>query len=832
MAAPPTVNVNAASVLASGKQQQIETAGGDKVIITPLGSGGEVGRSCILCTFRGRTIMFDCGIHPVKSGLDALPLFDAAPLQDVDTCLVTHFHLDHCGGLPYLCEQTGFRGRVIMTRPTKSFYRMVMLDFLRIGAGANDIVNPEWLNATIERIETVEYHQEFVHNGVRAVALNAGHVLGAAMFLVDMGGVRILYTGDYSRVPDRHLLGAELPPVSPDILIVESTYGIQIHETREERERKFTGWVHDIVKRGGRCLIPVFALGRAQELLLILEEYWAENKDIQHVPVYYASSLATRCMNLYRTYGGAMNDRVRQQLDNHTNPFDFKFILPLKDLASFDDNGPSVVLASPGMLQSGVSLELFERWAGDRKNGLIFAGYCADGTLAKQVMRKPKEVVRDDGSALQVRMQDINVVSFSAHSDARQTCDFISQLKDTRYAVLVHGNEDSGNKLQKKLTDDFAARGMQAFATRNAVPVEIPFAVQRTATLIGAVAHEGAALREDAFAAGERRGLEAGAVTSSGAVEGVLLVGADQQCTVVAPNELRDYSGLALAAVKHATIVPLATFLPAGDVLRELKAYFARSSLIAAGTINPTMAGTKKARGEAPPPAAAESSGDDGDAADADDDEGEDEVPKIDVGASVVVAVGQGSGSRTTLTVTWNASDFADLVADVAIVALVALSERSAHGRGGSLGGDALAHSATDLAFRLKCFQRMLAQHFSSVRVNLATGDALLSVPTVAEAGAPTRWVHVANWVQASVLPEGPAADDPGNADLAASEPLQTSGAIAPDVQAQVSALLRRAFFGLNPIPADEPTGVPEHDAVAAYLDRGGWCECGEHGGG
>ena len=572
-------------------------------------------------------------------------------------------------------------------------------------------------------------------------------------------------------------------------------------------------------------------MGRAQELLLILEEYWAENKDIQHVPVYYASSLATRCMNLYRTYGGAMNDRVRQQLDNHTNPFDFKFILPLKDLASFDDNGPSVVLASPGMLQSGVSLELFERWAGDRKNGLIFAGYCADGTLAKQVMRKPKEVTRDDGSVLQVRMQDINVVSFSAHSDARQTCDFISQLKDTRYSVLVHGNEDSGNKLQKKLTDDFAARGMQAFTTRNATPIEIPFAVQRTATLIGSVARQGAALREDAFAAGERTGAETGPVTSDGAVEGVLLVGADQQCTVVAPDELRDYSGLALAAVKHATIVPLATFLPVSDVLRELKAYFAKSQLIAAGSINPTMAGTKKSRSEEPFSAAAAATAQESDS-DVDGEDNADADPKIDVGASVVVAVGQGSGSRTTVTVTWSASDFADLVADVAVVALVALSERSTHGRGGSLGGDALAHSATDLAFRLKCFQRMLAQHFSGVRVNLATGDTLISVPTVAEAGSPVRWVHVSNWVQVSVLASGTPAEDPSAAELANSEPMETSTAIADDVKAQVSALLRRSFFALNPIPADEPTGAPDHDAVAAYLDRGGWCECNEHGDG
>ncbi|XP_015224866.1 PREDICTED: cleavage and polyadenylation specificity factor subunit 3-like, partial [Cyprinodon variegatus] len=162
----------------------------------------------------------------------------------------------------------------------------------------------------------------------------------------------------------------------------ESTYGTHIHEKREEREARFCNTVHDIVNREGRCLIPVFALGRAQELLLILDEYWQNHPELHDIPIYYASSLARKCMAVYQTYINAMNDKIRKAI-NVNNPFVFKHISNLKSMDHFDDIGPSVVMASPGMMQSGLSRELFESWCTDRRNGVIIAGYCVEGTLAK-----------------------------------------------------------------------------------------------------------------------------------------------------------------------------------------------------------------------------------------------------------------------------------------------------------------------------------------------------------------------------------------------------------------------------------------------------------------
>jgi len=162
--------------------------------------------------------------------------------------------------------------------------------------------------------------------GVSFTPYHAGHVLGACMFLIDIAGLKILYTGDYSREEDRHLVKAELPPVRPDVLIVESTYGVQSLEGREEKEQRFTNLVHSIIRRGGHVLLPAFALGRAQELLLILDEYWKKHPDLHNVPIYYASSLARKCMAVYQTYIHTMNNNIRSRFAKRDNPFVFKCV--------------------------------------------------------------------------------------------------------------------------------------------------------------------------------------------------------------------------------------------------------------------------------------------------------------------------------------------------------------------------------------------------------------------------------------------------------------------------------------------------------------------------
>ncbi|KAK5886353.1 hypothetical protein CesoFtcFv8_017393 [Champsocephalus esox] len=235
----------------------------DQLLIRPLGAGQEVGRSCIILEFKGREIMLDCGIHPGLEGMDALPYIDLIDPAEIDLLLISHFHLDHCGALPWFLQKTSFKGRTFMTHATKVIYRWLLSDYVKVSnISADDMLYTETdLEVSMDKIEVA---------GIKFWCYHAGHVLGASMFMIEIAGVKLLYTGDFSRQEDRHLMAREIPSV---ILIIESTHGTHIHEKREEREARFCNTVHDIVNREGRCLIPVFALGWTQELLLILDEY-------------------------------------------------------------------------------------------------------------------------------------------------------------------------------------------------------------------------------------------------------------------------------------------------------------------------------------------------------------------------------------------------------------------------------------------------------------------------------------------------------------------------------------------------------------------------------
>ncbi|KAK0183512.1 hypothetical protein PV327_001549 [Microctonus hyperodae] len=283
--------------------------------ITPLGAGQEVGRSCIILEFVGKKIMMDCGICPGFSGLNTLPFINLIDASKIDLVLITHFHLDHCGALPWFLQKTNFKGRCFMTHATKAIYKFVILDYIRINrVGTKRLLYDEAdLEASMDKIETIDFHEDKDVFGIKFFTYHAGHVLGAAMFMIEIAGVNVSYTGDFHRQEGKHLMAAEIPNVHPDVLITESTHGIEILENNEDREKRFTKAVHQIVSR----------------------------------------ALAKNCMEVYKSYTHVMNAKIRKQVAIK-NPFVFKHISYLKGKYHLDDAGPCVVLASPGMMQSGL----------------------------------------------------------------------------------------------------------------------------------------------------------------------------------------------------------------------------------------------------------------------------------------------------------------------------------------------------------------------------------------------------------------------------------------------------------------------------------------------
>jgi cleavage and polyadenylation specificity factor subunit 3 len=464
--------------------------------IRPIGAGEEVGRSCCLLKFMGKTVLFDCGVHPAYSGMAALPFFDEIETDQIDVVLITHYHLDHSAGLPYLMQRTNFnpKARVFMTQPTRAIYKTLLSDFVRVSRGSPGeelLYTEDDVDQTMTRIEVIDYHAEVNIDGIKFRPFYAAHVLGAAMFMVEISGVRVLYTGDFSREEDRHLRAAEIPPFRPNVVIVESTYGLQVHEARRVREARFTDHVTRTVRDGGRVLLPVFALGRAQELLLILDEYWEANPDLRHVPIYYASAIAQRCLPVYQTYVNMMNENVQRRAE-FSNPFEFKHVKNVRGKDGFDDNGPCVFMASPGMLQNGLSRELFERWCTSKRNGVVLTGYAVEGTMAKKVLNMPETITRQDGREVKLACA-LNYITFAAHTDSKQTTSFLEELKPD-HTILVHGERNTMSRLRGHLDNYFNKNAagtdrepMRLYTPGNCQKVSLTFQDIKVAKAIGVV---------------------------------------------------------------------------------------------------------------------------------------------------------------------------------------------------------------------------------------------------------------------------------------------------------------------------------------------------------
>lgn len=405
-------------------------------------------------TLEGRNIMFDCGMHMGYNDERRFPDFTVlSPLRDfdevIDCVVITHFHLDHCGALPYFTEMCGYTGPVLMTHPTKALCPILLEDYRKITVdrrGESNFFTSDHIRQCMSKVIALDVHEShFLAPDFEIKPYYAGHVLGAAMFYVRVGGQSVVYTGDYNMTPDRHLGAAWIDRVEPDLLITESTYATTIRESKRGRERDFLKKVHQAVAGGGKVLIPVFALGRVQELCILVETYW-ERMGLGAIPVYFSAGMAEAATAYYKQYLPWTNESIQRAAmeGNGQNPFDFRHIKPFeKHLA--DLPGPMVLFSTPGMLHSGNSLEVFKKWAPDPRNMVIIPGYCVAGTVGAKVLAGAKSV-DIDGTVVPVNLQVRNL-SFSAHADAKGILQLIKNCRPSQ-VVLVHG--EAGKMAQLK----------------------------------------------------------------------------------------------------------------------------------------------------------------------------------------------------------------------------------------------------------------------------------------------------------------------------------------------------------------------------------------------
>uniref|UniRef100_A0A674HG34 Integrator complex subunit 11 n=1 Tax=Taeniopygia guttata TaxID=59729 RepID=A0A674HG34_TAEGU len=460
------------------------------------GAGQDVGRSCILVSIAGKNVMLDCGMHMGYNDDRRFPDFSYITqngrLTDfLDCVIISHFHLDHCGALPYFSEMVGYDGPIYMSHPTKAICPILLEDYRKITVdkkGETNFFTSQMIKDCMKKVVAVHLHQTVqVDEELEIKAYYAGHVLGAAMFQIKVGCESVVYTGDYNMTPDRHLGAAWIDKCRPDLLITESTYATTIRDSKRCRERDFLKKVHETVERGGKVLIPVFALGRAQELCILLETFW-ERMNLK-APIYFSTGLTEKANHYYKLFITWTNQKIRKTFVQR-NMFEFKHIKAF-DRAFADNPGPMVVFATPGMLHAGQSLQIFRKWAGNEKNMVIMPGYCVQGTVGHKILSGQRKLEMEGRQILEVKMQ-VEYMSFSAHADAKGIMQLIRQA-EPRNVLLVHGEAKKMEFLRQKIEQEFhvscfmPANGeTTTILTNPSIPVDISLGLLKRETAIGA----------------------------------------------------------------------------------------------------------------------------------------------------------------------------------------------------------------------------------------------------------------------------------------------------------------------------------------------------------
>jgi len=465
----------------SKEREQILRAVGERIFrpkiydvgdirITALGGVQEVGRSAFLVQTRESSVLLDCGINPGSSRpFEAFPRLDnpAFELDSLDAVVVTHAHLDHCGLVPFLYKY-GYDGPVYCSSPTSNLMTLLQLDYL-------DVASKQGLMAPYDQKDVREcvLHTIPLRYGVvtdiapdiRLTLHNAGHILGSSMAHLHIGeGLHnIVYTGDYKygRTMLLEAAATEFPRV--ETIITESTYGgaDDIMPSRVEAEERLTAIINETLERRGKVLIPVPAVGRAQEIMLIIDGYMRRGL-MKEAPV-FIEGMISEATAIHTAYPEYLGREVRYSiLHDGVNPFQSDYFTVVEHpnvRQDIIDGEPCIIMATSGMLEGGPVIEYFKNLADNENNAIIFVSYQIEGTLGRRVQKGLTEatMMNSEGKmdVVKVRLRVESIEGFSGHSDRRQITNYIINLKPKPERVIVcHGERakclSMANFIQKR----------------------------------------------------------------------------------------------------------------------------------------------------------------------------------------------------------------------------------------------------------------------------------------------------------------------------------------------------------------------------------------------
>ena len=450
-------NQNQQSILAeSFPRTQSWLANKEEVTLYCLGGVKQVGRSCFIVVTRESKIMLDCGINPGEtSGLNAYPRLDwfDFDLDDLDAVVISHAHIDHQGFLPTLFK-FGYKGPIYCTEPTLPLMNLLQMDSVKISKSNGTFLSYESrdVNEVIKHCITLPYGKPTDISPDITISLNnAGHIMGSATVHLNISGAHnILYSGDYKYAKTQLLDSALSVYPRVETLITESTYGntTDIMPDQASVYRNFTESINKTLIEGGKVLIPVPAVGRAQEIMLIIDKEMREGHLIE-CPI-YIEGMISEASAIHMSYAHYLGYEVRKSVSQGINPFQSEYFTVInghgKREEVFDDENAAIIMATSGMLEGGPSVEYFKEIAPSPINKILFVSYQINGTLGRRVL---------DGTMNEVSMLDKNgklkvvpvrchtqkMDGFSGHSDFNQIMSFVAKIRPKR--VLVNHGERS-----------------------------------------------------------------------------------------------------------------------------------------------------------------------------------------------------------------------------------------------------------------------------------------------------------------------------------------------------------------------------------------------------
>ncbi|MBT3720180.1 beta-CASP ribonuclease aCPSF1 [archaeon] len=420
-----------------------------------LGSGRQVGRSCIFLQTPESRILMDVGVD-VADVNNAYPLLEAPEfkIEELDAVVISHSHLDHCGFVPYLFKY-GFKGPVYCTKPTRDVMSLQLLDYVKImrNNGQEPIFTSEEVKEMVMHTITLNFEEVTdITPDVRLTFYNAGHILGSAMCHLHIGNGlhNLLYSADMKFGKSVMLSPAATRFPRLETLLLEGTYGGKdnILPSKNEVYAYLKDIINDTIKNKGKCLIPVLGSGRAQDLMIMIEEL-VRTKQIKEVDV-FIDGIVWDITAIHTAYPEFLNSSIRKQIfHKDNNPFlskIFKRVGSGKERKEVIEEGkPCIILATSGMLIGGPSVEYLRSLSDNPKNALIFSSYQGEGSLGRRIRNGEREIIFKNGSkkeTCEIKMQ-VHKIEISDHSDRRELMNFVGRLNPRPKKILINHGENS-----------------------------------------------------------------------------------------------------------------------------------------------------------------------------------------------------------------------------------------------------------------------------------------------------------------------------------------------------------------------------------------------------